>query len=172
MADSDTPSDTSDAMLDWAEARGIEHLREQISSMDALKSESATTFTVLLAAAGATLAFVIQSIDKGQYGAMTMGACALLAYLFGLGCILVVTCMRISDAPTVSNRAKNLYQPTFSLKAVKEEELKNIEERTTSAILRNVKTAKWLNRVRIGLLFSPIVFLIGCSLKLICAAAG
>lgn|GEM_PF-6870106 len=148
-------------LLDWAEARGLEYLKEHMSNLESLKADSSSFLTILVAAGGATLAYLLKAPEKHVSAEMVWGAIMLLVYFFVLGTILIAKCLTAKHAQTVSNSASHLYQDGFKLTELKPVEFKNMKERSDNLIARNRSTAQWLNRVRYGALCSPLAFAIG-----------
>ena len=169
-SDVDVPAELAKAeYLSWAETRGLENLREHITSIEALKAESAATLTILIAAGGAALAYAVREMDKHHYTSTAIGAGIVVVYLFGLGGILVSKCLKVKDAPSVSNEPMNLYQPAHSMSAIKEVELENIGKRIREAKSRTSDMAKWINRIRSAALFTPLIFVaVWCLSRFIC----
>jgi hypothetical protein len=147
------------AVVDWAETMGLETLRNHLGSMTELKKEAAQTLTVFLAGASALVGYVISALDKPSDTAVVLASAVLGIYVFVLCGLIVSKCMAVTDAPTVGNHPLHLAKVEYSITAIKEAELKNIEERITQARDRNADTARWLNRVRVLALLSPAVFL-------------
>jgi hypothetical protein len=146
-------------LLDWAEARGLEYLKEHMSNLESLKADSSSFLTILVAAGGATLAYLLKAPEKHVSAEMVWGAVILLLYFFVLGTILIAKCLTARHAQTVSNGATHLYQEgKFKLVDLKPVEFNNMKERSDNLIARNRSTAQWLNRVRYGALCSPLAF--------------
>jgi hypothetical protein len=146
------------AVVDWAEGMGLETLRNHLGAMTELKKEAAQTLTVFLAGASALVGYVISALDKPSDAAVVLASAVLGIYVFVLCGLIVSKCMVVADAPTVGNHPLRLAQVKYSITAIKEAELKNIEERIAQAKERNEGTARWLNRVRGLALLSPLVF--------------
>lgn len=168
LGDNMTPTPPTDAekdkreVMDWAEARGLEYLKEHMDNVDALKTDSSTLLTILITAVGAILAYVIKAPENHAAIEMVSGAITLLVYLFVLGAVLITKCLAAKKASSINNSASNLYQNgKFTLAELKPAEFKNMEERARILIDRNKTTAFWLNRVRYAALCSPAVFLLG-----------
>jgi hypothetical protein len=139
-------------VLEWVEKAALENMRGHAQAADTLAKEAATTLTILLAILSGAFAFSLRTSDY-QYGAISM-----TAYLFLLCVLLVIKCLVIREFPAVTNEPKNLYQEGYDLDALRKAELRNMQERINLAAGRNTVTAQWLNRVRIGTIFSPLVF--------------
>lgn len=145
-------------LLEWAEMCGMENLRAHREDADTLKKQAATTLTVLLAGATGGLAYAIKGIEYGSLW-WAVGSAAFAAYLYGLCALLVFQTLTIKDYPSLHNQPLNLYQPCYSLNAIKEKELENIQARIRQAIERNKEISGWLNGIRYAAVASPIVFL-------------
>jgi hypothetical protein len=66
--------------------------------------------------------------------------------------------MMFERYPALSQDPINLMHPTYSLDAIREEEVKNIGERISDAKEINDLRAKRLNQTRIAAALSPLVF--------------
>lgn len=149
-------------LQDWAEKLGVEYLKEHMANLESLKADSSSFLTILVAAGGATLAFLLNAPEKHTAPEMVWGAVVLLLYLFILGALLVAKCLTAKHAFTVSNSAVNVYQDgVFRLAELRPAEFKNMKGRADQLIARNKSTATWLNRIRYGALCSPFVFAVG-----------
>lgn len=149
-------------VMDWAEARGLEYLKEHMTNVDTLKNDSSTLLTILIAAGGATLAYLLKAPEKHVSAEMMWGATILLFYFFVLGTVLIGKCLTAKHTQTVNNSASSLYQEgKFKLVDLKPVEFKNMKERSDNLIARNKATAYWLNRVRYAALCSPLAFAVG-----------
>ena len=138
-------------VLEWVEKAALENMRGHAQSADALAKEAGTTLTILLAMLSGAFAYALRASDL-------VGAVALTAYLFALCVVLVINCMMIGEFPAITNEPRNLNQKGYDLDAIRSVELRNIQERIDQAARRNAITARWLNRVRIGAICSPLVF--------------
>ncbi|HEX5338937.1 MAG TPA: hypothetical protein VFW53_10920 [Gallionella sp.] len=150
-------------LLDWTEKAALENLKFHLQNADNLAKEANTTLTVLLAALGAALAYTLKASDSGIVTTATIGVAVLTLYLTSLCGLLVFKCMKIAPIPAPANEPRNLYQKDFEFDALREVELSNMQERIDQAVARNDGTTAWLNRVRIGAVLSPFIFL-GVSL--------
>lgn len=140
--------------LEWIEKAALENLRGHLQIADGLAKESATTLTILLAALSGAFGY---ALSVSEY---RIGSVALTAYLFALCFVLVTRCMMIKEFPATTNEPRNLNQQGFSFDALRNAELKNLQDRIDQAAQRNAITAQWLNRVRLGAICSPLIFAI------------
>lgn len=166
----DSPIPPTRELAEWAERNGLENLRMHLNSMDAMKRETVTTLGVLMASIAAALAYVIKAMDSHAMTPVAWGAACLVAWLFVVCVLLVTQCLRVADAPAPTNTPANLYQPTYSIDAVRAVELRNIDTRIEAAAARNRRTASWINRLRLLAIASPVVFLIAYGVAVVLPA--
>ena len=152
---------TVGAVLDWAEKAGLENLKFRLQNAETLAKEAATTLTVLLAGIGGALSYAAKYYDgKPPALSLVVGATALAVWLMFLSVLLVHYCVRTLPLQTPTNEPENLYQPKFALDVLREVELQGIQRRINQTVKRNSTVAQWLDRVRYGAVFSPLIFLI------------
>jgi hypothetical protein len=147
-------------LLDYAEAAGLENLRNHLSASDSLSKESNTTLTILLAGAAGSFGYSIKVFDGAGLNETVIGLASVSFYLFGLSSSLVWRCMKVADMPSPTNEPMNIFQDNFTLEQIREAELKNIQARIRDAVARNGVTAYWLNRVRLEASATPIIFVL------------
>lgn len=147
-------------LLDWVEKQALENLRFRIQDADNLTKESNTTLTILLAGMGASLAYGIKLLDANSESWILLAVFMFSAYLLVLCMLLIFKCLKISAIPAPTNEPQNLYQVEFSLEALREVELKNLQERINETVRRNDMVATWLNRIRLLAVCSPIIFIL------------
>jgi len=144
-------------LLNWAETAGIENLRQQRIAADFLRKEGVTTLTILLAGATGALAYAIKGFDQ-ETAWLASGALAMSLYLYALAAVNVFLVMYIQGFPALYNEPVNLYQKQYSLDALREVELKNLQGRINDAVERNSCQQKRLNAIRIWAVCSPLAF--------------
>jgi hypothetical protein len=152
------------ALIEWVEKQALDNLRFRIQDAENIAKESNTTLTVLLAALGGGIAYCAKLLEADADQEVVAGVVVALAYVAGLCGVLVVKCMKIMAMPVPTNEPRNLLQKGFSLNAVREVELQNVQARIDEAVARNDVTSAWLNRVRLLAVFTPLVFAIGMAL--------
>lgn len=145
-------------LLDWAEKSGLENLKGHRDTADYLHRQAVTTLTVLLAGATGGLAYAIKGIELGSLW-WAIGSAVFSLYLYLLSALTIGKTLKVRDFPALHNEPENLYQPAYPLEALREVELRNIQDRITQAVERNRETSDWLNRIRYAAVASPIVFL-------------
>jgi hypothetical protein len=148
-------------LLEWAEKRGIENLSDHLQAVDNLKRESERTLTVLYAAFGATLAYVIKNLDKSKFSASVVGAIAMLSWLFFLSGWLILFCLKVKPAPSARNEPQNLIYKIQPVADAITEEIENMKSRIARATERTGSLSWHLNRVRLAALLSPAIFALG-----------
>lgn len=156
--------DQNETMLEWAEQMALENLRGHLGNLDAIKKETVITLSVLFAALAGCVAFLGQHVDGKHLQPLAWGALSGAVWLFGVCAALVVRCLRIADAPAITNKGRVLYQPQYTLAEMRKAELGNIDDRSEQARLRVVSDSDWLNRLRVAALLAPLAFAAGFAL--------
>ncbi|MFV0411142.1 MAG: hypothetical protein ACK5LJ_16015 [Paracoccus sp. (in: a-proteobacteria)] len=158
-------------LLDWAETAGIENLKQQRAAADFMRKEGVTTLTILLAGATGALAYAVKGLDQ-HTAWLASGALAMSLYLYALSAATVFLVMYIQGFPAVYNEPVNLYQKRFSLEALREVELQNLQGRINVAVKRNLCIQNRLNGIRIFAVCSPIAFGAGAWIGLYLRGCG
>ena len=113
-----------------------------------------------MAGVGATAAYLFKLCDIAgpiPLTGMALGSSVVCLYFLVLSGLLITKCLQIDEIQVPTNEPDNLYQPRYDLLAIREAELKNVQERINKAAARNLKTANWLNKIRLLTLVSPII---------------
>lgn len=149
-------------LLDYAEKAGAENMKFRLQNAETLAKEANAVLTILLAGIGGSVALVAKSIEQvhGLSPAITIGATFLAMWLTVTAGILVVFCMLSMDLPVPTNEPLNLYQPEFEFEKIRIAELRNLDGRIKQATARNHRVAAWLDRVRLLVVASPLIFLL------------
>ncbi len=149
-------------LLDYAEKAGAENLKFRLQNAETLAKEANTVLTILLAGIGGSVALVAKGFEQmhGLPSAITVGAIVLAMWLTLAAGTLVVCCMLSMDLPVPTNEPLNLYQPEFEFDKIRVAELRNLDGRIKNATARNHRVAAWLDRVRLLVVGSPLVFLL------------
>lgn len=156
--------DQNEKMLEWAEQMALENLRSHLAAIDAIKKETVITLSVLFAALAGCVAFLGQHVDGKHLQPLAWGALGGAVWLFGVCAAMVVRCLRIADAPAITNNGRVLYQPQYTLAQMRKAELGNIDDRSEQARQRAVSDSDWLNRLRVVALLAPLAFAAGFAL--------
>ena len=146
--------------LEWIEKQAQESLKSRFTTADLLAKEAQTTLTVFLAGVGGSAAYAAKIFETAAPGPVAIASAVVCAYLVGLCVLLVLLCMMFQSFPALSQDPVNLMHPTYSLDAIREEEVKNIGERVIDAKAINDKRARRLNQFRIAAALSPVVFVV------------
>ncbi|MDP1586609.1 MAG: hypothetical protein Q8M07_02600 [Prosthecobacter sp.] len=147
-------------LIDWAERAGLENLKFRLQNSEALAKEASSTLTVLLAGVGGSLAYAVKGFERDVVSPLVVGAAAMSGWLMLAGCLLIVFCMLTTSLPAPTNEPKNLYQKTFAIELLREVELENIQERIEQTAARNHRVAAWLDRCRLLVITSPLIFVV------------
>lgn len=162
--------------LQWVEKAAMENLRARIQTADTLAKEAQTTLTVTLAGCGAALGYALK--DGVVAGAVSWSMLAVCAYLMGVAAMITLRCLKIGEIPPLYNEPRNLLfsgheEHDFEAK-VKGEVSHNVQIRIDQATGRNERVANWIDRTRLMLVFSPVVWALAYCLALVfaCRVAG
>jgi hypothetical protein len=136
-------------LLDWVEKAAQENLKFRLQNAETLAKEASSTLTVLLAGIGAAFAYAAKGLEQPSPTPLALGALVLATWLMITGVLLVWNCMLTTSLPAPTNEPKNLYQKGYEIDALREAELKNIQERIEELAKRNHRVAAWLDRCRL-----------------------
>lgn len=148
-------------LIDWVETQAHENLKFRLNCLENILKECNITLTILLAGVGTTAAYAFKlfnSSDSKQW--LIFGIISLCLYFLVLSGFLISKCMKIDEIQVPTNEPDNLYQKQYTLLQIREAELINTQNRINKAVARNLKVAEWLNRIRLLILFSPVVFIV------------
>lgn len=148
-------------LLDWAEKNGLENLRFRIQNAETLAKEASSTLTLTLAAMGGTLAYGVKGLEGGVITPLISGTLAITVWLAACAMLMVFRCIQTRDLVPPTNEPSNIFQPEHSLDDLRRVELKNIQSRIVQTTTRNQVVAYWLDKCRLMLAFTPVVFLVG-----------
>lgn len=146
--------------IEWIEKAGQENLRFRLQNAETLAREAHQTLTMLLAGMGAALAYVVRALEVGPPGAVAVGVVGLTVWLTGVAALLVVKCILSRDLQVTGNEPDNLWQEGWTHEMERVGELKSLQARILLTRHRNHAVAAWLDRVRLGMVASPVVFLV------------
>jgi hypothetical protein len=150
--------------LEWIEKQAQESLKARFATAEILAKETQTTLTVLLAGIGGSAAYAAKNFEPGPSGPVEIAAAVACVYLVLLSVLLVVVCMMLKSYPAQYQDPENLLHPAHSIDEIREEEIKNIGVRIKEAAEINAKRANHLNRFRIAVALSPLVFVVTAAL--------
>ena len=146
-----------DDKIDYIERAALENIRSHIKNADDIAKEAQSTLVVLMAAAGAAIAYSLSAIDAGMVTAASFSAGVLAIYISILAIVLVIRCMMMGDLQAPTNEPKNLDAPELSLETLRIAELQSIQKRIDLNVERNNRVADQLNRVRGFAAAGPII---------------
>jgi hypothetical protein len=145
-------------LIEWVEKQALENLRFRIQDAETIAKESNATLTILLAALGGGIAYCAKLVEADASREVLAGMISALSYVAVLCGLLLNRCLKIAAMPVPTNEPRNLLRKDFSLNAIREAELLNVQARIDEAVARNDFTADWLNRVRFLAVLTPLVF--------------
>lgn len=153
--------------LKWAAEQGSKNLGEKFTTGDNMNKEAQTTLTYVLAAMGATFAYVFSALPS-ELTLFVAVAAVMCAYYTGFGIYLVRKTFVIGDFPSPYQQPANLIRdPQVSLDDVLKAEIRDIEKRITEAETWISAKSNAINNVRLALVLSPLGF-IACALFIKC----
>ncbi|MDX8383076.1 MAG: hypothetical protein R8M45_03275 [Ghiorsea sp.] len=144
-------------LIDYAEQTALENIRFRLANTETLAKDATNTLHILLASMAACFAYVVKLFEAGGNIGLLSSMLMLLLWLLIAAVLLLLKCIMSGDLPTPTNTPENIYQPEYTLNAIREVELDNIQARITKISSRNHHTALWLDRVRLMLLLSPVL---------------
>lgn len=147
--------------IDWIERQALENLRFRLTNAETLAREANATLLILLAGVGGGLAYVAKGMESPALSALTAGAAAFTGWLVLCALMLTAKCILTANLAVPTNEPKNL-KPAIGmdLDRAREYELENIQGRIDETKARNWRIARWLDRVRLMAVSSPVVFAI------------
>jgi hypothetical protein len=129
--------------------------------MDCLQKESNNTLTFLYVVVAAAFSGSVNLFSSHGSKLLGLSLLVLCAYLAVLAMYLVFGCLMARDAEAPANEPKNLaLKDTLTSEEIQDFELENLQARIDNTRLRNEKTAKNLNRIRVLICLSPLFFLL------------
>ena len=160
--------------LDYAESQAVRNVEFHLKNLESLSKEAHLTLSVLLAGIPAAFTFGLKFYN--QTGMGTWGGALLLLslYLWFVGVYLMGA---IKPRPVYapgnepSKLEPVLNDPKFTLEEIREEELKNLQERITQNRLRCEDTGKIVNNSRKAILVSTLLFPLFAIIALIIRSA-
>lgn len=152
------------AALDWVEKQAVEGMKGRYATAEIIAKESATTLNLLIGAIGVSLAYVVRQVEMHNISWLVCAVGCLVVYLLVLGGVLLWKCMQIAPIPAIYNTPKNLDYGEGDWLLMRRRELRGIQIRIDDAYSRNERVATWHNRVRTGLVASPVVFILIAAL--------
>jgi len=144
--------------LDWIEKQGKESLLFRLETTETLAKESATTLTILLSGMGGSAALAINGITEKASNSLVLACAAVSVYMAILAAVMVLKCLRIDDHQVPANEPKNLNHPDLSLDEIRQYDLKNMQNKIDKTRERNAITSKWVSRVRIASVATPVIW--------------
>ena len=147
--------------LDWVSAEARSRYESQASLFEAVRREAITTLALSVGIASGALGFAVDAAASGPaWVAASAGVFA--AYIGLIAVTLVVLGLRTSDYYPMSNDPKHLAAPLqsgeFTLEAVREVELENMQERIDFNRTRGDRLGATLNGAWIALAVAPMVW--------------
>lgn len=153
-----------DEKIDWIERQAAENLKFRLQICETLAKDANTLLTILVTAIGAVVAYAIKNTENNNDNALLVGAIVMAAWLMVIAFVLVFKCIMTSEIIPIGNEPKNLNLENYTLEQIKGFELENVQISITHTAFRNQNTAFWLDKARLGLLVSPVIFILVVAL--------
>lgn len=150
-----------DDVLKWAEQSSAENMKFRLQTAEQLSKDANTALTLLLAGVGGALAFVAKALENTSHQPSTIlaGAGSLSIWFMVLAVLTLHFCIQTRPLPAPTNEPQNLNQPDFDLEALRQVEIKNLQERINDVVDRNSEVATRLDQIRYASAASPLVFI-------------
>lgn len=151
--------------IDWAERAGIECLKGRLETAAFLQKEATTLLSILLVGIGGGIGYSAK-LFEGGLTPWIAGIAASTLWLTLVATVLMIKCIKTMNTQLLYNLPLNIYMPELKLDevAIKEAELRNINERIERTIEGNDLRAKWLDRARFAAIATPVVFAVSIGL--------
>lgn len=149
-----------DEKLKWVEDEARANAAFHVASADVLAKEANTTLNLMLAGASGSLAYMVTLAERGGWSWSAAGMGAVSAYLFMLSAILVFQCLRIRPIWPTANEPENLIKSDLALSDLITDQLASKQRCIIRNRDRNDEVGMWLNRCRVAVTVTPIVFVL------------
>lgn len=145
-----------DSLIDYAERAGIDNMRERIEVASIIQREAHHTVALMLAGAGAALAYSAGSEADSR---IVPAALSVSFFLFAIAGVLGWKCLGLIAYPAISNEPRNLLQDGYAVDQIRRFELDNLQTRIEQAVSINEARSRWLNRCRTAAVLTPLIAL-------------
>lgn len=145
--------------LEYIQHESSKNMDFHLQNMDNLQRESNTTLTFLYVVISASFSAGVKLFVDGGYPALAVSMAVICLFLVAAAIYLVIGCMMARSVKAPSNEPKNLkIQNGYTSEDIQNFELENLQERIEFNRDRNIASAQRLNRVRIMICASPVIF--------------
>ncbi|HZF00519.1 MAG TPA: hypothetical protein VE344_01345 [Methylomirabilota bacterium] len=159
--------------LEYMQSEASKNWEFHLQNMDNLQRESNTTLTFLYVVISASFSAALKLFLDEKFIILAVTLSFLCIYLVTLAVWLLFGCMMARSVKAPANEPKNLKIPDgYTSEQIQQFELENLQERIEYNANRNSSTARQLNRVRVAICFSPIVFVVVLTFIALLWAAG
>lgn len=148
-------------LIEWVEGQAKENLQSRIDNLDKLITDANGFLKIILAGLSAASVYLLKIHASGNpEGWLSIGLIVTSVYLFLMATVLIIKCLKADVFYPPTNEPRNLYQKEYDLLAIRETELDNTQENIDFMVVRNTGIADWLDRVKMLIIFTPVVFLL------------
>jgi len=145
--------------LDYIEREAQANMEFHLENLDSLKSEAQATLNFLLLILSGAFGYTIKLLGDDKLAwAFVMGC--VTSYLSCVAGYLTLYCLATGVVMPPTNEPRNLSSNDCSLEELRELELKNLQKRIVFNRKRNTKIGRRLNKARLLVCASPVVFLL------------
>jgi len=149
--------------LDYIEREAGKNAEFHLKDMECLNREAHATLSFLFVVVSASFAGAVRLWQTSQFPERGWGLAlfSLCLYLSLLAACITRCCLMVEDVMPPSNEPENLkLQEGFVSEQIREAELGNLQKRIDFNAARNERVGDRLNRVRLLICASPVVFLL------------
>jgi hypothetical protein len=145
--------------LEYRQSEAAKNMDFHLQNMDNLQKDANTTLTFLYVVISASFSASVKLFADGNYPVLTVALACICLFLVASAIYLVIGCMMARPVKAPSNEPKNLKIPAgYTSEEIQDFELDNLQERIEFNRDRNEESALRLNRVRIMICSSPVIF--------------
>jgi hypothetical protein len=149
---------------EYIQQEAAKNIAFHFECMECLQKESNNTLTFLYVVVAAAFSGAFKLFSSHGSKVLAGSLSILCAYLAFLAAYLVLKCLLARDAEAPANEPKNLkIKSPYSSEEIQDFELENLQIRIDRTKERNEKTAKNLNRVRVLICISPLIFFVAMA---------
>jgi hypothetical protein len=145
--------------LEYVEREASKNMEHHIEDTECLNKEAHTTLSFLFVVISAAFAGAVRLFEAKAAWVWPVALAILCIYLSVLAFCLTFTCLMARDIQPPANEPKNLKLNGNTLREIREAELENLQRRIELNQERNKKTGTNLNRIRLLICATPVLFI-------------
>jgi hypothetical protein len=144
--------------LDFVEVQAEKNAAFHLSCAEALAKEANVLLTILLAGGGASFWYTVKLLVAGTTPWLLCGVSSIAVYLFFLSGLLTWKCLWAREMYPPANEPQNLTNEELELDEIRRLDLRNRQACIDLNRERNDSVGLWLNRCRIAIAATPLIF--------------